>query len=200
MRHLLDLVLSWVLGLGGLGLFLISVLDSSILVIPFSNDLLVIVFAAQSPSRAPYYAVIAALGSAIGTAILDTIARVGGEEGLEKRVNRERLNRVKQRAQRYAGWILAVGALVPPPFPYKLFVSAIAALQYPRARLLAISGVARVVRFSIVAALGAVFGDQILQLADNALIEYSLIALIIVSVAASAVSLYRWIKQSGNGG
>ncbi|MBX5497126.1 MAG: hypothetical protein IRZ15_17450 [Bryobacteraceae bacterium] len=200
MRNLLDIVLSWVLGLGGLGLFLISVLDSSILVIPFSVDLLVIVLAARSPSLALYYAAMAALGSVVGTLILDAIARKGGEEELEKHVDKERLDRVKERAEKYAGWVLALGALVPPPFPYKLFVSATAALQYPRARLMAISGVGRIVRFSIEGVLGAIIGDQILELADNPFIEYSLIALIIASVAASAVSLYRWIRQSGNGG
>ncbi len=51
---------------GGLGLFLIAFLDSSILTFPIINDLLLIDLSIHYPARMPYYAGMATLGSVEG--------------------------------------------------------------------------------------------------------------------------------------
>src|SRR5579863_6908473 len=51
---------------GGLGLFLIAFLDSSVLTFPVINDLLLIDLSIRFPARMPYYAAMATIGSVAG--------------------------------------------------------------------------------------------------------------------------------------
>ncbi|HEX5081937.1 MAG TPA: membrane-associated protein, partial [Blastocatellia bacterium] len=72
--------------MGALGLFLLGVFDSSFLIFPFGNDLLLI--ALVSSERHPWwwviYTIAAALGSVVGVTLVDLVMRKAGEEGLEK--------------------------------------------------------------------------------------------------------------------
>src|SRR5258708_19721212 len=69
---------------GGLGLFLIALLDSSVLTFPVINDLLLIDLSIHYPARMPYYAAMATLGSVGGGLVLYYIARRGGEAMFRK--------------------------------------------------------------------------------------------------------------------
>ena len=48
-----------------------------------------------------------------------------------------------------AGWALTLGSLMPPPFPFTLFVAAAGALRVPIKKALAFVAVGRLVRFTI---------------------------------------------------
>jgi hypothetical protein len=95
-----------------------------------------------------------------------------------------------------AGWALAVASLMPPPFPFTPFVAAAAALQYPRKKLLTVIAVARFARFSIDGALAVVFGTRILRWAQSPTFIYGVVALVVISIAASAISIVSWIRRS----
>src|SRR5947207_3972399 len=114
--------------LGGFGLLILGVLDSSFLFSPFGNDLLMIALTARRHGRILFYAAMATAGSVLGCFITDAISRKGGEAGLEKRVPKRRLNYIKKKVKKSAGWALVLAALMPPPFPFTLFVAASAAL------------------------------------------------------------------------
>lgn len=72
--------------LDGLGLFLLGILDSSFLFLPFGNDFLLIalVSTGQGGRKWIYYVIMASAGSLIGVFLLDLVMRKAGEEGLEK--------------------------------------------------------------------------------------------------------------------
>ena len=195
-EFLLDIAAA-LLQLGGFGLLILGVLDSSILFVPLGNDLLVIVMTAQHPSRLFYYAAMATAGSVLGTLIVDALARKGGEKGLEERVDPGRLHKVQRAVEGKAAWVLAAAAIIPPPFPYKIFVAAAAALQYPRNKLLAVTAAARMARFTAAGALAVRFGTEILELAKSPSVRYSVMALVVLSLAGSAFSIYRIFKGSG---
>src|SRR5271165_1461134 len=55
---------------GGLGLFLIAFLDSSVLSFPVINDLLLLDLSVHNPARMPFYAAMATLGSVAGCLLL----------------------------------------------------------------------------------------------------------------------------------
>src|SRR5277367_5495293 len=59
-------VVAFATGLGAPGLFLISLLDSSVLSFPIINDLLLIQLSMQNHARMPLYALMAATGSVLG--------------------------------------------------------------------------------------------------------------------------------------
>ena len=61
---------------GGLGIFLIAFLDSSVLTFPVVNDLLVIQLSITYPAKMPYYALMATLGSVLGCVLLYYFAKI----------------------------------------------------------------------------------------------------------------------------
>jgi membrane protein YqaA with SNARE-associated domain len=115
---------------GGLGLFLIAFLDSSVLTFPVINDLLLIDLSIRFPARMPYYAAMATIGSVGGCLLLYYLARKGGEAMFHKHAG--------PRAQTIRAWIkrngflsILVTALLPPPNPFKIFVIAAGAFEMP---------------------------------------------------------------------
>lgn len=144
----------------------------------------------------PYYAVMATVGSLLGCLLTDVVCRKGGEKGLENRVSRRRLNYVKRKIQKNAGWALALASLMPPPFPFTPFVMAASALQYPRAKLLLVIGGFRFTRFLVEGLLGIYFGRQILEIAQTPYVQYAILILFVLSILGSVLSVYHWIQRS----
>lgn len=122
MAAFLTTIQHWATELGGLGMFVIALLDSSFLSFPQVNDLLVIVASTKSPSRMPYYAGLTTLGSLLGCFMLYVVARRGGEAFLRRRLKGQRVDRALALYQKYGLMAVIVPALLPPPVPFKLFV------------------------------------------------------------------------------
>jgi membrane protein YqaA with SNARE-associated domain len=182
--------------LGGLGLLLLGILDSSFLFMPLGNDLLIVGLTARNPAHWPYYVLMASAGSVVGCWFTDWVSRKGGEEGLEKRVSKRRLAYVQAQVKKRAGFALALAALMPPPFPFTPFVMVAAALKYPRVRLLGIVGACRVLRFGGEALLAQRYGSRILKGAQTPLIQGIVLGVVALSIGGTAYSLYKWTKRS----
>ncbi|HEX2520896.1 MAG TPA: VTT domain-containing protein [Terriglobia bacterium] len=199
MRALLTYLYQVLWRLNGLGLLLLGILDSSFLFLPFGNDLLLIAMAARQHARWPYFAAMAAAGSVLGSFITDAISRKGGEAGLERRFSRRRLEYVKKKITKNAGWTLGLAALMPPPFPFTPFVAAAAVLQYPRKRLLATVALGRLGRFAAEGLLAVLLGKKILQWAESPVMSYTVLGILALSLIGTGVSVYTWFKQGRNG-
>jgi membrane protein YqaA with SNARE-associated domain len=76
---------------GGLGLLTLSAFDSSPLVAPMGNDLLVLALSARYHERMLYYALMATAGSLIGCFVTDWISRKS-ETRQKKYVSRKHLD------------------------------------------------------------------------------------------------------------
>jgi membrane protein YqaA with SNARE-associated domain len=182
--------------LGGVGLFTLGVLDSSFLVMPLGKDLLMVVLTTKERGHMLYYAAMATAGSVLGALLMDMIFRKAGEKGLEKHLSKKRLEYVKRKVSGKAAWALAVASLAPPPFPFTPFIMGASALQYPRKRLLLVVGAARLVRYLVIGALALQFGRRILTWADSTVVQVAVIGLVVVSIAASVISVVRWFQRS----
>jgi len=143
--HLPHWLTAIVASAGGLGLFLIAFLDSSVLTFPIINDLLLIELSARYPARLLYY-----------------IARKGGEAMFHKHAG--------PRAQHIHAWInrngfvsILVTALLPPPTPFKVFVVASGALEMPVRTFVLGLLVARGIRFFGEGLLAVKYGDRASQ-------------------------------------
>ena len=191
-------LLAFVLKSGGVGLLVLGILDSSFLFAPWGNDLLVVAMTAQHPALANvlYYSAMSTVGSVLGCLLLDVTVRPLGSKALEKHLSKRRLARVQDKIQNNGAKALTIASLAPPPFPFTAFVIAAAALQYSRKRMLAIIGVTRLVRFTVLGLLALRFGKRILHWADNSVVQGFLVGLIIVCTVGSIVSVYGWIKRS----
>jgi membrane protein YqaA with SNARE-associated domain len=180
---------------GGVGLLALGILDSSPVVIPLGNDLLVLALSARHHPRVFYYVAMATVGSILGCLITDWISRKS-EKGLKKFVSGRRLAYVKQQVQKRAALTLVAAALLPPPFPFTAVVAGAAAFKYPRSKLLGFISIGRLTRFAIEGALAVHYGRWIIEQARSSWLEHVMIALIVIMILATAVSIYRWSGRS----
>ncbi|HVG19324.1 MAG TPA: VTT domain-containing protein [Blastocatellia bacterium] len=182
-------------GLGGWGLFLMGVLDSSFLFLPFGNDLLLIamVSADREGLQWIYYVIMSALGSVVGVLLVDLIMRKAGEEGLQRFVNADKVERLKCKMEKRGGWAVFLATLIPPPFPFTAVVLTASALQCARKKVLAAVFFGRLIRFSIEAALAIYFGRRILRLMNSDVIEYFVYGLILIAIVGSIFSIRKWL-------
>jgi membrane protein YqaA with SNARE-associated domain len=157
-------VMAWVLHLGGIGLIPLGLLDNSVVPIPGSMDVATILLAARDKNLWFYYAAMATVGSVIGGYLTYRIARKGGEEALRKRFSKQRVQKVLRTFGRWGLAAIVVPAMLPPPFPIVPFLIAAGAMQYSRAKFLAALAAGRLVRYTIFAFLGAMYGSQIISL------------------------------------
>jgi hypothetical protein len=51
-------------------------------------------------------------------------------------------------------------------------------------------------RFCLVGILGVAFGERILRLAEEPVVQYSVLGLFLLCVVGSAFSVYQWIHRS----
>ena len=177
---------------GGLGLLTLGAFDSSPLVVPMGNDLLVLALCARYHERMLYFGAMATAGSLIGCFATDWISRKS-EGGQKKFVSGKHLDYIRKQVEKRAAWTLVAASLVPPPFPFTAFVAAAAAFRYPRSKLLSFVGVGRFVRFAIEGALAIHYGRWIIKQAESPLLDHVMIALIVISIGGSAFAVYQWV-------
>jgi membrane protein YqaA with SNARE-associated domain len=178
----------WFLTLGGPGLILLGLIDSSVIPVPGSMDAMTIVLSAHQRTWWPYYALMATVGSVIGAYLTYRLARNRGEKALNERLSKRNRKKVVLVFERWGFGAIAVPALLPPPMPMVPFVIAAGALQYSPKKFLVAMSVGRLARYGIFAYLGAVYGRKIFAvvLAHG---EVALYVTIGVCVAATAILL-----------
>ena len=142
-----------------------------------------------------YYALMATLGSVIGSLVTVWLGRKGGDR-LKKSAAGSRIGRVQNMMQKNAAWTLLSASLLPPPFPFTAVVAAAAASKYPRTKLFSFVGVGRFIRFVIEGALAIHYGRWIIRQAKSPILEYTMIALIVIAIIASIISVYQWGAKS----
>jgi len=152
----------WLVHLGALGFIPLGLIDSSIIPLPGSMDVLTIILAARSPELWFYYGVMATLGSVLGGFVTYRLARKGGEKSLEKRLSAKSMKRVIKLFERWGFAAIAIPALLPPPMPLVPFLLAAGAMHYSVKKFLAAMALGRIVRYMTLAYLAARFGRKML--------------------------------------
>jgi len=177
------------------GPLLMGVLDSSFLMLPFGNDLLVVGLVAHNHRGIPWYVLSAACGSTLGALALALVSRKIGEEGISKLAGKKKYDRLKNHIGSHAGPVILLGGLAPPPFPFTMIIAAAAALDYPIWRLLTVNFLARATRFALLSWLAVTFGQQVLEIAKSKPFEWGMAAFISLCVVGSVFSLWRWFRR-----
>jgi len=152
---------TWLERLGGLGLVLLGLLDNSPFPVPGSMDALTVVLSAHRKEWWPYYAAMATAGAILGAYMAYALGRKGEQEALEKRLPRQKAEKVRKRFRKYGFWSIFIPALLPPPFPFSPFPLVAGAMKYPRRKFLTAVGVARGIRYFTLAYLGSIYSEQI---------------------------------------
>ena len=183
--------------LGIFGLLLLSALDSSFLVLPFGNDLLLIALVSSHRNSLIWiaYTVVSAIGSVIGVFVVDLLMRKAGEKGLERFVSRNRVDKLKAKLENKAGITVFIATLIPPPFPFTPAVMTASALQTPRQKLLTAVFFGRLLRFGVEAVLALYFGRQVIAFINSDAVSYVVYAIIGIGVVLSTLSVLKWLKR-----
>ncbi len=171
--------------LGGGGIFVVAFLDSSVLSFPFVADALIIESSIQRPALMPYYCAMATVGSLAGCVWLYLLAKKGGEAFFHRRAGHG--------AERIRGWVRRnafvstfVPAILPPPFPFKVFVLADGVFQVPLRTFVIALLVGRGLRYFVEGVLAVRYGRVILRFAlshQTMLAASVLLTLVILYVA-----------------
>ena len=190
-------MLRFFLRLGIFGLFLLSALDSSFLVLPFGNDVLLIALVSSDRSSLKWisYVLVSAVGSIVGVFVINLIMRKAGEKGLEHFVSRKKIDKFKAKMENKAGITVFVATLLPPPFPFTPVVMTASALQTPRKKLLGAVFAGRLVRCTIEALLALYFGRKLIAYINSDVVTYFVYGLIAVAAVLSTLSLLTWLRR-----
>ena len=144
---------------GAAGLFAIALLDSALIPLPGGPDAVMLLLSAQNPARMPLYALGATAGSVIGCVILYYISKRAGRRALDK-FPPQKQARVKELVDRYDVLSVLVASVLPPPFPFKLFVITAGVFRLSLVRFAAAVAVGRAFRFFLEGYLAVRYGEQ----------------------------------------
>ncbi|MGC2322232.1 MAG: VTT domain-containing protein, partial [Terriglobales bacterium] len=160
LKHILSRYTIFVWGLlkplGIWGAFGIAAVDAAFLGLPL--DPVIAGYVYNDRSRFLVYALMASVGSALGSLIIYGIGYEGGELLLRKRLSPQRFERIRAAFQKREFWALMLPSMLPPPSPFKLFVlsAGVFEMHFTQFLLAIFSG--RMVRFLVLSLLTVVFG------------------------------------------
>ena len=167
--------------LGVWGIFLIAAEDSAAIALPVDAAVAGYVFG--NPGRLVLYAAMAALGSALGSMAIYFIGYKGGEVLLLKRMPRERFEKIRTQFNQHEFWTLMFPAMLPPPFPFKIFALAAAVFEMnPSHYFLAIL-LGRFARFLLIGFLAIRFGKDAVEMFGTFVIQHVAWLMVALEVA-----------------
>ena len=180
--------------LGAWGVFAIAAIDASLLGMPL--DPVVAGYVYQDHRKFLLYVAMASAGSALGSVVLYLIGYKGGEVLLQKRMSPEKFENMRRSFDRHEFWALMFPAMLPPPFPFKLFVLAAAAFEmnFWHFELAIFAG--RFVRFLILSLLTIKFGPQVVGIMSHLMHEHLAALLIGIAAIVAGYLLLRRFRAS----
>ena len=144
---------------GAAGLFVIAFLDSVFVPLPGGVDAVMILLSTSRPAWFPIYAAGATLGSLIGCVVLYQISQRAGRRALARFSERKQA-RVRELIERYDVLAVLVASLLPPPFPFKLFVVSAGVFRFSLWRFVIAIAAGRAFRFLLEGYLAARYGEH----------------------------------------
>jgi membrane protein YqaA with SNARE-associated domain len=180
--------------LGAWGVLIIATLDASAFGIPM--DPLIAGFVYANPHKAWLYCLAASLGSAAGSLIPYGLGRAGGELFLLKRIDRARLERIRDRFEKREFLAIMLPAMLPPPTPFKLLVFSAGVFEMKVWQfILAVIG-GRLLRFGILSGLTLIFGEQIVHTTKDLVKDHPSVAIMIgILMLALFYFIFRMFRE-----
>ena len=151
----------FLLPLGGTGLFAAALLDSSFVPLPQGVDLWLISLSVLQPTRMPLYVALAVAGSTLGCCALYLVALRAEEKYLENNPKYPGLPRIRRLVEKYEIGALVIGAILPPPMPFKLVVIAAGLVKCRFDRFVIGIVIGRAIRYLVEGWLAIHYGRQV---------------------------------------
>jgi membrane protein YqaA with SNARE-associated domain len=152
-------VSQYLVSFGPLGLLAIAFLDSLFIPMPGGVDAVLLLLAAARPSWMLIYVAAATIGSTAGCVGLYKISQRAGHRAL-RRFSEKKQKRVKDLIDRYDVLSVLVASLLPPPFPFKLFVVSAGVFRLNLVRFTIAVAAGRTFRYLLEGYLAAHYGEH----------------------------------------
>src|SRR5215813_1534524 len=149
----------YLVSFGPFGLFANAFLDSVIIPMPGGVDAVLLLLAASRPSWVLIYVAAATLGSTLCCVVLYRISQRAGKRALA-RFSESKQKRVKDLIDRYDVMSVLVASLLPPPFPFKLFVVSSGVFRLNLLRFTIAIAAGRTFRYLLEGYLAAHYGEH----------------------------------------
>jgi len=194
----LTFVSQYLLAYGAFGLFGIALLDSALIPLPGGPDAVLILLSTARPAWVPLYVFAATLGSVIGCLIFYYISRRAGRGAL-KRFSPRKQERVKELIDRYDVLSVLVASVLPPPFPFKLFIATAGVFRFSVMRFAVAVAAGRAFRYALIGYLAAHYGEHAKELLARYYPYVGLgVAALVIGVFAGR-NLWRKQRRGGEG-
>jgi membrane protein YqaA with SNARE-associated domain len=191
----LNHVSNYLVAFGPFGLFAIALLDSALIPLPGGPDAVMLLLSTQRPAWMPFYALAATAGSVVGCVILYYISRRAGRRALE-RFPPQKQARVKELVDRYDVLSVLVASVLPPPFPFKLFVISAGVFRLSVIRFALAVAAGRAFRFFLEGYIAVRYGERAKEvLAEN----YPIVGLSVAALIVAAFLLRALLKRRKKG-
>jgi len=179
--------------LGGPGLFVLAIADSTPIPTLGGVDILLAILAARHVEPWWFYSIVATGGSVLGAYLTFRAARSGGAEYLQKKFGKKRVDGFLALFERWGTSGLVVSAAVPFPFPTSALFAAAGVLAYPTRRFLAVIAAARGLRYVTVALVAFYYGRHFIRALRNPSQYYGwlIAAAVTVLMMLAAAALMR---------
>jgi membrane protein YqaA with SNARE-associated domain len=193
----------WVLSLflSPIGVVALAALDSTLFFsLPLGIDTVIIILSARAKGFAWAIPLLATAGSVAGAALTFWMGKKIGEKGLDRYAPKKRLDRIRTKIKDSGAIALAVLDLIPPPFPFTVFVLAAGALEVQPGVFFVTLAICRLIRFGLEAWLAVIYGRRIIRWLDSDLFHDIVgfcIAIAIVLTAFSIYKLWRSTRPAG---
>jgi membrane protein YqaA with SNARE-associated domain len=190
----LNHVSNYLVTFGAAGLFGVALLDSALVPLPGGPDAVMLLLSTQSPQRMPLYALAATAGSVIGCLILYYLSRRAGRRALDK-FPPEKQARVKRWVDRYDVLSVLVASVLPPPFPFKLFVITAGVFRLSVLRFAAAVAAGRAFRFFLEGYFAVRYGDRAKDLLAE---HYPTVGVTVAVLIVAAFTLKTFVEKRRN--
>lgn len=184
--------------LGGLGVMVLAVGDSSFLSLPEGNDLLIVILSAGKPwSNMAYFVGMTIMGSVLGCLLLYTVGRKGGNPMLRRRFSERSIARAEMLFRRYGMLTVVIPSILPPPMPFKIFVLSAGVFRLKTPEFVAAVVIGRTIRYSMWGILAVVYGNSVKMYMEQNLDIVGMVLFGGFALVALVAGIYCWRRMRG---
>ncbi len=149
-------------GIGGLGVMILAIGDSSFLSLPEGNDLLIVILSTgKSWGNMAYYVGMTILGSIIGCLLLYSVGRKGGSPLLRRKFSQQKIARAESLFNKYGLLAVLIPSILPPPMPFKIFVLSAGVFRLKAWEFFLAVFIGRTIRYSMWGILAVLYGNSV---------------------------------------
>ncbi|MDM7994359.1 MAG: VTT domain-containing protein [Acidobacteriota bacterium] len=148
--------------LGGIGVLILAIADSSFLTVPEGNDLLIVLLSTgKSWGNMAYYVSMTVLGSVIGCFLLYSVGRKGGSPLLRRRFSQPKIDRAEMLFKKFGILTVLIPSILPPPLPFKIFVLSAGVFRLNALVFLVAVVIGRTIRYAMWGILAVLYGNSV---------------------------------------